>query len=288
MSIYDQIKRQFVLPDAYEAWRTYREQITQLIVSDASFSKPAETIAILGAGVCNDIELTVLAQYFKEIILIDVDIASMRQAFDHVPDSVRDKITVREGSLTGIGDEDQRRFCDHILHAVGVYGNSLTGEIYNAILMEELEKLNANRYLKEQALLELLPIAGYDFVVCLGVHSQLFSILSYMIRVLSYNVSEQLLQGMIPHDGDVVSAIKDMSSRSIPLLNNAILKCARDKVVIGCEYDEKNPVEGAYQCIMDIRNRGMTVEEQHLLWDFNPGQNVRYDMLIQTLDRVPE
>lgn len=288
MGIYDQIKRQFVLPDAYEAWRTYREQITQIIVSDASFPKSTKTIAILGAGACNDIELTVLAQYFKEIILIDVDIAPMRQAFDHVPDSVRDKITVREGSLTGIGDEDQRRFCEHILHEVGVYGNSLTGEIYNAILMEELEKLNAKRYLKEQALLELLPIAGYDFVVCLGVHSQLFSILSYMIRVLSYNVSEQLFQGMIPHDGDVVSAIKDMSSRSIPLLNNAILKCARDKVVIGCEYDEKNPVEGAYQCIMDIRKRGMTVEEQHLLWDFNPGQNVRYDMLIQTLDRVPE
>ena len=107
--------------------------------------------------------------------------------------------------------------------------------------------------------------------------------LSYTVRVLTQNISEQIFRGNTPDEERVEAYLKEMSGRIIPVINSAILKCSGEKAVFGNEHDSKNPVEGAYQCIMDLRKRGIPITEEHLTWDFNPGQNVVYDMLIQMM-----
>lgn len=302
MSIYSQIKEKFIMPNAYQDWSKYREKVTRLIVDGVErqvtgyetvndglvkkkmvpIYKEDLSIAILGAGSCSDFDLVGIAQHFDEITLIDVDDAGMKKAIEWMPEIFKEKITLKTVSITGITDGDQNNFCEHILKKVSLYGSSMTKEMYNAFLMEELTILDTKLYKEEGDLQkDILPLAGYDVVVCLGVHSQLMSLLTYMIHVLTYNISGQLFRGEAPDDSEIIRYIKDMDKRIIPVINSAILKCSREKAVFGCEYDDENPVEGAYQCIEDLRERGLGIQEQHLVWDFNPNENVVYDMLIQ-------
>ena len=306
MSVYSQIKDKFVMPDAFSDWGDYRKQVTKLLTKDLTkeivgyeaakegftktkmqpiYKKGGLSIAILGTGACNDVDIIELAEYFDSITLIDVDKASMVEATDWLPEIIREKITIKEGSITGITDADQEQFCNRMLSHASYYGNTMKPDIYNRLLLEELMGLGSRLYTKESMLSEngLLPVGGYDVVACLGVHSQLMALLSYTVKVLTHNISEQLLGGEEPDDRKITEYIKKMNTHIIPIINSAILKSSDQRAVFGNEYDGKHPVEGAYQCIMDLRRRGLSIKEQHLAWNFNPDQNVEYDMLIQVI-----
>ncbi len=304
MSIYGQIKEKFVMPNAYSDWSKYREKVTGLIVNGVEHEvigydavsagiakkkmvpiyKDGLSIVILGAGACSDIDLVEILQHFDEVTLVDVDGDSMAKAIEWLPEMYKEKITLKTASITGINDVDYKEFCDDIIQEVRLCGNVITQEVYIALLLKALESVEAKMFTSDAELQsELLPPAGYDVVVCLGVHSQLMALFSYTIQVLTYNVSRQLFDGIEPDLDGVMEKLKSMNSRVIPVINSAILKCSREKAVFGCEYDEKNPVEGAYQCIMDLRSRHLEVAEKHLQWNFNPEKNVVYDMLIQII-----
>ncbi len=304
MGVYEHIKQKFVMPNAYNDWSKYREQVTKLIIKDVNKDivgyesvktgvvtttmKPVYredmSIAILGAGACNDFDLLELSQHFDRITLIDVDMESMQKAIEWMPEILKERINLVKGSLTGITNEDQKTFCDDILFRVSEYGNSMTPEKFSVFLIHELKRLEKKMYTHEDQLVEagLLPVGGYDVVVCIGVCSQLMSMLSYIINVITANLTGQLFQGKAPDNRAVFTYIKGMNSKIVPIINSAILKCSNEKAVFGNEYDEHHPVEGAYQCIIDLKTRlGLHMTEEHLTWNFNPGKNVEYDMLIQ-------
>ena len=301
MSIYGQIKEKFTMPNAYSDWSGYREKVTKLImessdqvigyeaVSDGIANKKMVPLykkgmsaAILGAGACNDYDLVEILQHFDKVTLIDIDGDSMAKAVEWMPEMLRNKITLITAIITGISEDDQKQFCDNILKKVGSHRSVMTQAMYISILLEAVDTLDSKMYKDDIDLqYSVLPPAGYDVVVCLGVHSQLMAIISYMIQVLTYNVSQQLFDGQEPLLDQVIEKVKNMNNRVIPVINSAILKCSREKAVFGCEYDEKNPIEGAYQCINDIRSRNLEISETHLKWNFNPEKGVEYDMLIQ-------
>ena len=304
MGIYDQIKQKFILPNAYNDWSGYRKKVTGMILEGVSrqivgykavkdgiaktkmlpLYKKGLSVAIIGAGSCNDIDLVEIVQHFDKVTLIDVDGDSMSKAIEWMPEMFKEKLTLCTESITGITDNDLKRFCDNLMEKVSAHENDITQEMYITFLNEELHILESELYNNDEELQDkILPLAGYDVVVCLGVHSQLMAVLSYMIKVFTYNVSEQLFQGEYIFLDNVMDRVKGMNNQVIPVVNSAILKCSREKAIFGCEYDEKNPVEGAYQCINDIRSRNLKVLETHLHWNFNPGQNIEYDMLIQVV-----
>ncbi len=106
MGVYEHIKQKFVMPNAYNDWSKYREQVTKLIIKDVNKDivgyesvktgvvtttmKPVYredmSIAILGAGACNDFDLLELSQHFDRITLIDVDMESMQKAIEWMPE----------------------------------------------------------------------------------------------------------------------------------------------------------------------------------------------------------
>ncbi len=306
MSIYSQIKEKFVMPGAYSDWGEYRKQLTKLLSDNVTqeivryeriqegftgtkmkpvYKDGGLSIAIVGAGACNDIDLLELSEKFEHITLIDIDDAAMHSAVDWLPEVIRDRITIKKGSVTGITDADQEQFCSGILYKIKSQENCMKPEMYSMILLEEVMRLGSKLYTDERMLAEngLLPVGGYDVVACIGVHSQLMSLLSYIVTVLTHNISEQMFQGEMPDTKKVMDYLKKMNSHIIPIVNSAILKSSNEKSVFGNEYDGKHPVEGAYQCIMDLRKRGLNISEQHLIWNFNPDRNVEYNMLIQVI-----
>ena len=112
MDVYWQIKEKFVLPNAYQDWTKYRKYVTELVMESAKINKGSEDkkwkkLLIVGAGQCNDFDLVELIQKYAEVTLLDVDNNAMQSAVSWMPERVKSRIVLREGTVTGITEEDQ-------------------------------------------------------------------------------------------------------------------------------------------------------------------------------------
>ena len=286
MSIYKQIKNKFIMKNAREDWTAYRVHFTDLVVrllsemqSQMSGDPASGSVMLIGAGRCNDIELRTLAISAENVILLDVDKDAMREAAFGLPDELRQKVECREASVTGITEADLDAFCNDLLSFVRSAGKDLTMERLRSQLNAGLDVLDDKLFRKEDELFGILPEASADILVCNGVFSQFFSMLSFFIRSLFYSLQE-ILPDVGSLENEVNKRIRGMNDHIIPIINRAFCTVARKGIVLGNEYMPDRPVEGAYRCIEYVRNNLRPVE-LHLAWDFNCEEGITYDMLIQ-------
>lgn len=300
MKIYEQVKSKFILPNAYEDWRSYREQITERILSIAPYdlhTTAPKAMAILGAGRCNDIDLTKCLTCYDHITLIDEDDAAIQTAYQSLSPELQKRLTLCHATLDGITSDDIELLCQNLLEYVQSHGRSLTTDDYLTYATEQLWNIKKLLYTNSEQLHTILPPKSYDLVVCLGVHSQLLSGLSYCLEILDYNISEQLFHNTYSGMEEYHRILTDMLADIIPVLNQSILDSSKGSVMIGCEDDSDHPVAGAYPCILDIRERisslrapananesmHYTMTEEHLEWNFHSARHMNYNMLIQTI-----
>lgn len=285
MNIYDLAMNKFILPHAYEDWQDYRSSITEHILR-IGLHIDHPTLAILGAGRCNDIDLPACTKVFENIHMIDIDANAMREVKESLPITEQNRVQTHEFSLSGLMPDDISNLCNSILEYVRHQGYSLSQQEYQAYVAMQLTHLQNGLFRTASDLLPILPHNSYDLVVCLGVHSQLYSMLAYCLESLDNNISQQLFQGEFSCMDICHRILNDMIDITVPVLNSAILDSAKAYAIIGCEYDEERPVAGAYQSIRDIKNRPLLsskVTESHLPWNFNPANKIIYNMLIQTI-----
>lgn len=277
MSVYQQIKDKFIMRNAWEDWASYRLQLTDIILG-----QEPKCVMIVGAGRCNDIDLKRLSDSAEKVICVDVDDEAMRAAAVRLPEALQQKVECRCVSLTGISEADLESFCDTMLMFARAKGKDLTLDYFRTQMIDGLDVLKDKLIRSEEELLEFLPKDSADVSVCAGVHSQLFSTLSFYIRSLIGS-----LYDIIPNVGSLEAeaggVICDMNSRVIPIINNALCHTAKRAVIFGNENCPDHPVEGASQCIANVRGYLKPVEKQ-LEWDFNRAEGIRYDMLIQICD----
>ena len=292
MNIFESIKNEFSIPDAYTNWKNYRRELTDMILRSEeregiSSENDHKTLAILGAGPCNDLNLNRLAKHFSHIDLIDLDSESVRVGVRHQGQEHCHKIHIKEGTLTGVTKEMTERFFNRLYMYLVEKGRTLTEADFIRRSLEEFEILEKSIRKSPEDFGVILPEKSYDMVVAAGLHSQLWSILSYSWHILAGNVSEQLLGGR-PVDPDPFhDHLRDVDDTFIPLMNTAILQASKHRVLFSSEYDPNNPSEGAWQCIKDVRKRytGGEIElmESTLEWPFFPEQRRKYTMLIQDI-----
>ena len=315
MGVYHQIKDKFIMRNARADWASYRTQLTDLILQ-----MYPETVMIVGAGRCNDIDLGRLvgagaercndndpgrrmSEGVRRVVLLDVDTDGMQEAAVSLPEEQRSKLELRTGSLTGISEDDMETFCDRMLSYVRSAGKDLSVEYVRRELMEGMDvlesKLRAGPDIGRDSRLDggldserenepaegvsamdaLYPESCSDIVVCCGVHSQLFSTLSFFVRSLIHSLQD-ILPGVDVLEGEVSERIRRMNDQVIPGINRTLYKAAGKCVVFGNEFMPEHPVEGAHQCILDVREH-YRPEEAHLTWEFNKAEGITYDMLIQ-------
>ena len=77
MSLYEDLLQKQFLPHAYEDWAEYRNAISNYLIASTAADS---TLAIFGAGCCNDWDLSLLARHFSSITLIDNNLPAMKQA----------------------------------------------------------------------------------------------------------------------------------------------------------------------------------------------------------------
>ncbi len=277
--IYGQIKEKFNMRDAREDWREYRKALTVLANAHAG-----ESIAVVGAGRCNDLDLSALM--FERITLIDLDAAAMQEAVSGLLPSVREKILVRSASVTGITEADLAHFCDFVMGELREKGRLLTPDAIERCLGEGLDALAQKLPEAKNVLADLLPEEEYDVVLCNGLCSQLFSTVSFFIRSVAQSVADALCSEMAEIEANAEQRLIRMNNTVIPILDRAILRAARKAAIFGNEDPEGAPVEGASQCIRYVREH-CRPKEQTLLWNFCPQQKVQYRMLLQTVTPGP-
>ena len=280
MSILEDIKKEFEIPNAYESWATYREALTDIILAHSP--EKADSIALYGIGPANDLDLGRLAARYERMTLIDVDETGMRQGLKRYGLLHSSKIQIWAGSLTGVSSKDTEAFLASLLHFVQKNGRGLTEAAFMEASLRELAKLQTKVYRSPEALRSALPSGQDDLSVSVGLHSQLWSILSYSWLTLAGNVEEQIL-GHPMHQEPFFDALRDMDDAYIPVLNDTLASRGAS-LLLGVEDAPKDPVEGAYQSLTYIRRRYPNVEEQHLHWPFRPEDGKEYDMLIQFVE----
>ena len=271
--LFQQIENSFIIPGAWDSWKDYRNQLTALIRENAV--EPQDSLLILGAGRCCDIDLSILEEHCRKIVLLDTDSSAMREALKRYELEASSKVSLACGSLTGISESDVEAFFQSLLAFVMSQGVRLTEEAFRIRTLEELQVLEQKLCVTEEQFAGVLVPESVDAVVCAGVHSQLFSLLSYSWKVLAANVSEQIFRRPVKEEW-FHEKIRNWNDRVIPVLDKAIIHAAKKNALFGCEYDPVSPIEGAHQCIRDLtRNSG---EIGSLVWPFDPEQGKRYVM----------
>lgn len=296
MSIYDEIKQQFNIPNAFENWANYRNTLTNYLIeatdenelplqfhcgmSQADF---LPSLAIVGAGACNDLDLSLLTEHFSTITLIDNDKESLDKAMNTYHIYKDSPVKILHTSLTQIYDTDYQDFCNELLSYIQLNGSALTYKAFDDFACSIL-----NKYLqKSRVTPNGLAPASYDYVWCFGVHSQLFSMFSYIYQVFFHNLCNSVFASDTIQTNTFGEIIKVQNTSFIPLFHNALLKCAKKSVFIGCEKNRLNDdtaIEGAHQAILDIRSRNLATKEQVILWPFYPEKDIFYEMLIERID----
>ena len=279
MNEYQAIRNKFILPNAREDWTAFRNALTDLLLEAY-----AGRIAVVGAGRCCDIDLHRVAASSEQVLLLDVDEESMREAVSALPVELQAKTELRAASITGIQEADVEKFIDEMLTYVRYHGRNLSAEMIRLRMNESLDRLAEKLPETEQDLTHILPEGSVDLLLCSGVHSQLFSAVLFFIRSLFHS-----LKAMVEHvdmvEAEVLDRIRSMNDQVIPVISDALYSAAGQMVIFGNEYMEQDPVEGAYQCIRHIREK-YTPEEIHLSWEFNRSEGVIYDMLMQVCRKL--
>src|SRR4051794_19277034 len=76
-----------------DKWSLFREHRRR--VTDAAIEAGGKTLAVLGSGNCNDLELEALALGFDEMHLVDLDREALLRARAEVPEVVARKLVLR-------------------------------------------------------------------------------------------------------------------------------------------------------------------------------------------------
>ena len=133
------IRESFRIPDAFSLWEEYRERLTGCVLDEGRAvpgqrlpegQSPAadadqcpagradhgpaadadRSVAVLGAGAMNDLDLKRLAARFRTVVLIDSDLSSLEEGLRRYGLEGTGEIRLLRGSLTGITEADAEDF----------------------------------------------------------------------------------------------------------------------------------------------------------------------------------
>lgn len=295
MALYETIKKNFILPNAYNDWMEYRNTITNYIIQETNqvsiplsfFANMNETsllptLAIIGAGACNDIDLKALVSNFSKITLLDYDAKAMEKALETYDLANSPLIECKAISLNSLTDTHYEEFCRLLQEYVQYNFDYLTPEIFENYAITLIDN-----YL-EQVKDYKIPLLAkkYDYVCCFGVHSQLQAMFSYIYHAFEVNLRKMKFFDTPDFNTRFNRCLQEENERFIPLFHDALFDCAKHAVFLGIEQTRTNndeAIEGAYQAIQDIRKRSLHTEESYLVWPFLPSEDICYEMSIMKI-----
>lgn len=256
LNMFDELKKLQTVAGAYKEWSSYRYKVTEYIVNNTT---DFESIAIFGAGKCNDIDLKILESKFKKVVLIDKDMASMGLNQYSLENS--NKIELIACDFLGIEDSEYRDYEYLVRNYFFTKTNKLNNRHKILSFLDNLTvKINKYSLVFEKD--------AYKNSILIGVHSQ--------INVYLQQIWSIFLQATGKGDNLAIDKIKKMNDIVAKKLNAAVIESTEDKLFFGYEMGiegQSGLIEGAIQAENDLELRlesGLInfSSEFKLLWPF--------------------
>ncbi|MGN8816755.1 hypothetical protein ACTNEN_00250 [Oribacterium sp. HCP28S3_H8] len=288
LSAFQSIKNEFIIENAFRDWEEYRRQVTDRVLQEGrrfDHAGAERELLIVGGGRCNDVDLTRLIEGFDQIRILDTDLEAMQSGLHQYGLTGSGRIRLQKASLTGVEEADIRSFFENLYQWAIALNRSITADRFIERSLEEFVGISRKTRALSSELLRSIPPESADVTLCIGVHSQLFTLLSYCWEVLAGNISQTILHGVrIPEDA-LHAAIRELNDEIIPTINNSLILSARHCVLIGTEYDMEHPVEGAWQCQQDLMQwkKVLGFHDTKIHWPFYIAGGKEYEMILTSL-----
>lgn len=278
MNIYDQLRNLQVINNAYNEWQNYRNELTEVIIRYAQGNK---SIAIFGAGRCNDIDLKRLSAYFHEVILFDKDQGAMKEGLYQQEVGTTPNIKMQVTDFVGIDEVDYRVYADTLISEIRKKGMGTSCHELAEVALDQLEAL----YIKAMDTPICFGTRAYDCAVAVGVHSQLISMLEWIWSIMLQTIKQE--------EVSVRNKIIEMNDAFVTRFNNAVIEGARNKIIIGCEearLGKEGSVQGAVQALYDLKRRHAKgeiniCETMKITWPFHRSQGIEYRVSLQIINK---
>ena len=260
MSVYDELLKFQIIPNAYENWSAYRSAIADYLLTN---TRPHTSIGIFGAGRCNDMDLRRFAEHFSSVTLIDADQTAMEFALRRYGLSGHPGFSLRISEFTGISPDDYRAFADELSSLLNVRGIHTDIHVLADYAIFKLDKL----YQKSKNFTPDFGLGAFDYSAA-----------------LIWSAFASNLKADYP---SVVKRIILANGFLVPKLNTAILCATKETAFFGCELAKNgssDSIQGAYQCIRDLKSRNRVMGQAIVDWPFDASQNLVYQILIQEVD----
>lgn len=269
MSLYEDLLQKQFLPHAYEDWAEYRNAISNYLIASTAADS---TLAIFGAGCCNDWDLSLLAGHFSSITLIDNNLPAMKQALKRYQLETYPTIHLDECNLTGLYGSDYENFCDTLFEQKKLFGTSIDTELPVSTALAFLHQT----YEKAKKHVIRYGSHAFDYSVAFGLHSQLNNMAAWIWDTIAEACHWQ--------DERVTEYIASQTDEIVKRVNDTILLSTGKDAFFGNERTSSlndSPVSGAMECILDIKKRYPGCQAALVPWNFNPELGVTYEMLLQ-------
>lgn len=274
--IYSELIKTYYMPESYERWKDYRCRVTDYIIK---YAEPGKTLAIIGVGDSNDIDLARLYKHIGNLALYDIDLDSVGRALKKYDLIGKPDIFVDRCDLFGATKKDYLDLINICLKDIKKlnmeWSPYVSSEKYLSKLSEIFKRINGSA--------TYITNKKYDYTIMLGVHSQ---ILAFSERIWRF-----FLEAAQKSDTVVPNRVHEENDLLMPRINDAILDMTKERAFIGGELTEiglQYNVEGALQGIMDIQKRIDNGELKFVVMygDIWPHRNgVEYNIVIYVVDK---
>lgn len=265
-AIFKKIAAGYTITNARNDWTEYRRAVTDYIINN---SDEGASLAILGAGRCNDLDINRLGEHFGSITLVDRDIEALNAVnAEYAKGSGRAVLKLLERDFVGISYDS---YIDYTAAVITELRSHAEGETETAAA--GTESVLARIYGEREGYRFTLP-EQYDYVTAIGVCSQLNS--------MPAHISEALGMEEVP---EIISSRTDRIVRDF--LDTAF-SAAEKAVFTGDELlrlPDSYCIDGAIQSlsyIEELAEKGQLAVPTHMsvIWPFDPARGRFYEMVV--------
>ncbi len=294
-----------VVPDAWEAWRDYRRQVTDYVLEN---SLPGTKLAIFGAGRCNDFDLVRLLGHFSQVTLLDVDEGAVKEAAGRCGISGKEpRLALFPVDFVGICPADYIGFADALIRRLwcgeAEYAHAGDGRQGGdgGRVPAPLSLLQA-MYAKSRNHTPALPEEPFDYTIALGVHSQLGNLPAWLLHAVQAGMREEKVAGWQQERERLFGRIRQETTFLSERLNIWILSLTKTKAFLGCEQGLAVFSSGEWYAVPDSAVAGAWEATRHverlaaaghvrfenyldIVWPFYMAQGKAYRMMVMEVEK---
>ena len=277
--------------DEYGDWADYRAELTGFITEHTS---PGASLLILGAGKCNDLDLSRLVKHAGSIILSDFREDSVEEAFHRYGLEPSDRLRFEASDYVGITDDDYLEYTDLLLTIMQKLADG-SGDTLREIAgadLDRMEQLLQQIYERNTGYRMDPGLTPCDYVVVSGLHSQLNNAFRGIFQYVRKDVEER--EGKVRFEEELNKFIFQITRKHtdalVDRLNEAVFTAAGKGVIYGYEESiiytppgSRSPVigtvDGARQAgerIADLDSRNYI----NCLWPLSRRRGIKFEMTI--------